>query len=106
MIDFDFMRKEGEPYVFGYNHLDFTKYRHPNAKAREEMKKAHDIHALAMIGIEYFGTDDNDLASHYAANASISIENLTEFFETFAPEPSRAKAPADSLERLASSTSF
>lgn len=98
MIDFDLMRKEGEPYVLGYNHSDFIKYRHPDAKAREEMKKTHDVHALAMIGIEYFGTDENDLASYYAATSITSIEELVKFFESYALEPSHAVTAADSLD--------
>ena len=98
IIDFDLMRKEGEPYVLGYNHSDFDKYRHTDAKAQQEMKKTHDIHALAMVGIEYFGTDDNDLFSQYAGRQITSIEDLMQFFESSAGERIEAGTPADSLD--------
>ena len=94
MIDFDLMREEGEPYVLGYNHSDFVKYRHPDAKAQGEMKKTHDVHALAMVGIEYFDTDANDLSSQYAERSITSIEDLMKFFGSFVGEPIEAGTPA------------
>ena len=52
------------------------------AKAWEEMKKANDVHALATIGVEYFG---DDLADHYGSERILSIEDLMEFIESASP---------------------
>ena len=79
----------------GYNHLDFAHYRHPDVKAQERMKKTHDVHALAMIGIEYFG---NDLALHYNKNSITSVKDLAEFFESLAPERNHNAKRADALD--------
>mmetsp|Transcript_29934 Transcript_29934/g.82147 ORF Transcript_29934/g.82147 Transcript_29934/m.82147 type:complete len:599 (-) Transcript_29934:57-1853(-) len=86
LIDFDLMRPEDELYVRGYNHVDFVAYRHPDAQAHQGMKKTHDVHALAMIGLEYFFRDD-DSAISKAAKID-TVESLIQFFDSFAPQES------------------
>jgi serine/threonine protein kinase len=53
VIDFDLMRKENELYVSGYNG-EIPRYRHSDAKPFNEMKKAHDVWALAQMTMTFF----------------------------------------------------
>ena len=79
IIDFDLMRQEYQLYVLGYNHMDFAKYRHPEALAQKKMEKKHDVHALAMIGIEYFG---DAIAVHPNMEHVSLIEDLLGCFDS------------------------
>ena len=53
VIDFDLMRKENELYVSGYNG-EIPTYRHSDATSFNEMKKAHDVWALAQMTMTFF----------------------------------------------------
>jgi serine/threonine protein kinase len=83
IIDFDLMKKEGEPYVKGYNYDEFVKYRHPDTMSKKlVMEKKHDIHALVAIGTEYFG----DKIDSDKLRKTSSIDGLIEFFAPVASE--------------------
>jgi serine/threonine protein kinase len=97
IIDFDLMREEGQPYVLGYNHMDFEKYRHPDAQARNTMKKIHDVHALIKIGIEHFGEVFEELCE---GNQISSIASLTEISASCEPEESHPVKPADLADTI------
>ena len=96
IIDFDLMRQEGGLYVRGYNHLDFVQYRHPEARAQTEMKRTHDVHALAMIGIEYFGAENSTLEN--VSKSATTVQELVNVFKSLAPEQSHNVKSADPLE--------
>ena len=73
VIDFDLMRKDGESYVAGYNHKDFSDYRHADARARAEMKREHDVWALKQMSKEFFDVPDID---------GSTISDLISYFST------------------------
>ena len=96
------MKQEDQPYLLGYNHVDFTKYRHPEAHAQKKMKKIHDIHALAIIGMEYFG---GAIAVLPDVEQISSIEDLIKCFDSVAQNKSHSVNPADSADPLGASNS-
>ena len=81
LIDFDLLRSEDHFYVRGNNNVDFASYRHPGARALRGMKKTHDVHALAMIGIENFFSDD-EIDSSGIMDIT-TVHELINFFATF-----------------------
>ena len=75
LIDFDLTRKEGENYVKGYNHQDFSLLRHPNALACRPMYRAHDVWSLIrMTGIFFDGID----VSRLKVDTASTLINLLE----------------------------
>jgi hypothetical protein len=76
VIDFDLMRQENHPYVSGYN-SDFRPYRHKDANANAEMKKEHDVWALAQMSKEYFDFPEKVID----ADEVTEVSKLLEYFE-------------------------
>ena len=86
VIDFDLMRLENTPYVSGYN-AALAPYRHVDAKAGEEMKKEHDVHALAHMTIQFFDSGSNDIE---AAKKCSSLSELLSLVEKPDVKPKKA----------------
>ena len=63
VIDFDLTRKQGEPYVNGYNHKDFAPFRHPEARACQPMCQAHDVWSLTEMTKTFFDIDLSGLTT-------------------------------------------
>jgi serine/threonine protein kinase len=76
VIDFDLMREENYPYVSGYN-SDFRPYRHKDAYANAEMKKEHDVWALAQMSQEYFNIPEKAID----LDEIREVSKLLEYFE-------------------------
>eukprot|EP00977_Amphora_coffeiformis_P012999 scaffold3337_cov169-Amphora_coffeaeformis.AAC.9 len=102
IIDFDLMRQEGQQYVLGYNYVDFEKYRHTDAQAQKQMKKTHDVHALTIIAVEYFGDDADALLG---GKNITSIQELISIFDSWSFEGSHEVNPDDSTDPLDASSS-
>ena len=75
VIDFDLSRKEGELYVKGYNYVDFTEFRHKDARAGHPMQKEHDVYSLCQMSKAFF-----DIGSHF--DGVQTIEALIDQFQT------------------------
>ena len=68
-----------EPYVVGFNYVDFKDYRHADAREGRVMKTEHDIHSLRQMSKRFFDLGQKSIEA-------MSIDDLIEFFSDERPD--------------------